>query len=556
MVKQCLGGAGARTNTLVAPATSDDNRFSNLFFKNKDKVIETFQWFLDKTTSQTSSKLILYLSYFCLSQTDKQTIPFPQNWRTDFSNFRAKSFRSSPQDAINYGQWISFLRGISESGLSGREFSINNVVATKESKFFWEKFFQAYLYFVGLSKTDPYSDNSFLAFLDNLKKRVIHYHATQLSKMKWLSYLPGVDLQFLGQNRIDARWLFSLDPDTLNLDSLSSQQLKDFYLLVPFSKYDRFVSDLVNERYIGIIKKFQTIFNNSGFREKLKDISTNSLGIRKIFFKDQEYSLQNLFSLFTFEKANIINTTDENYEHLAFNEIVNLVFADKTQSEPTLDTPEKLQKLFDNTKIQLLTRLQLSLETLQKVDPKTTQLPINEKKYTIDQLLQATNQLLNDPLDPKVIAQIKALFSNSIYATDITKATNQLKKYGEIIDFLNQLKTDQKLTSLKINDQDYSFTSLLADAKKEFIDFSQDSFTELQNLVDQDISLEKLETAYQESLSSSQTQEPSESTPETKSSSKKSTNQNLAIGLGTAGGVVALAGAGGFAYWFVKIRKS
>ena len=33
-------------------------------------------------------------------------------------------------------------------------------------------------------------------------------------------------------------------------------------------------------------------------------------------------------------------------------------------------------------------------------------------------------------------------------------------------------------------------------------------------------------------------------------------NQNLAIGLGTAGGIVALAGVGGFAYWFLKIRKS
>ena len=37
---------------------------------------------------------------------------------------------------------------------------------------------------------------------------------------------------------------------------------------------------------------------------------------------------------------------------------------------------------------------------------------------------------------------------------------------------------------------------------------------------------------------------------------KTSKNQDLAIGLGTAGGVVALAGVGGFAYWFLKIRKS
>ena len=557
--KACLGGVVAQENTLVATATLDDNRFLDLFFDNKERVIKTFQWFIDKTDYRAGLRLFLTLSYFCLKPTDRQTIPFPHNWRTNVNNIREKRFRSLSKDAINYGEWIHFLQNISESDLSGKVFSVNGKPAPKESKFFWEQFFSAYLYFVGLSKTRTYSQNSFLAFLDNLKKNIIQHYAIQLSKIKWLAYLPGIDLSSLGSDNIDARWALNLDPDTLNLDSLSSQQLKDLYLLVSYREYQRFdQTTSINKPYVDIIKEFQDIYFNNAFKSKLEVIATNSLGIRKIFFNKQEYSLQNLFSFFTTTNQ-IISVTDSYWNHLAFNEMVNLVFADKTQSQAVLDTAEKLQKQFDDTKRQLLNTLKTALDKLQEVDPATTQLPINGEKYTIDQLLQATKKLLDsnfETQEPRAVAQIQALFSNQVYASDITKVVDQLKKHKEILSFLTKLATEQKLTSLKINGLDYSFTSLIVDLKKEFINFSQDSFTELQNLVDQDISLETLRIAYQESLPSSPTPSSTETKPETKSSTKENNNQNLAIGLGTAGGVVALAGVTGFVYWFLKIRKS
>ena len=48
----------------------------------------------------------------------------------------------------------------------------------------------------------------------------------------------------------------------------------------------------------------------------------------------------------------------------------------------------------------------------------------------------------------------------------------------------------------------------------------------------------------------------SQTTATTEETKEKNKNRDLAIGLGTAGGVLAFAGVGGFVYWFFKIRKS
>ena len=374
-----------------------------------------------------------------------------------------------------------------------------------------------------------------------------------LQKTKFLRYIPGIDPTSVGEDEVDLTAIWNLDLNTFTLKDLNPKISK---ILSDYDRYDIFGLDVsknpaskLNTRYEDKIQLLEGLLIQKDFWTTLNTVLKNNLGI-KFLFNNGEYNLENLISSFSHynnqeTRSNFVSATNQFRE-----ELTKLIFANKRGIQFGIDTPAKLQLVFNQTKTQLLTRLQVVLETLQKFDPTTTHLPINGGKYAINQLLPATDKLLHSNFETEeaeAVVQINELFSNQIYASDITKVIDQLKKYKKILSFLTQLATDQKLTSLKINDQDYSFTSLLADLKKEFIDLSEDSFIELQDLVDQDISLSKLETTYQESLSSPAT--------ENKSSSKKSTNQNLAIGLGTAGGVVALAGAGGFTYWFLKIRK-
>ena len=98
--------------------------------------------------------------------------------------------------------------------------------------------------------------------------------------------------------------------------------------------------------------------------------------------------------------------------------------------------------------------------------------------------------------------------------------------------FINQLIKEIAYAASVILPNNPSGSSLVTDAK-----------IELQKLVNGGASIKDIET-YLDSLKRETEEE------------KSTKNQNLAIGLGTVGGVVVLAGAGGFAYWFLKIRKS
>ena len=526
----------------------DKGGFLNLFLKYRNEVVKVFQWMSDKEARSATVHINSFkIAYFCQNN---KTAPFPTKFPTNWQNFNSFSFGSEKfsdptLSSFSLSQWITFLR----EKTPGTNFD-NPSSFSPEDKLFWYTFSRAYQNFLNLSRL-PQNDNSFLFFLDNLKftstinmlKRLL-----ALKRAEWTKELPDINLKSWGDKNIDLASLFSIDASSFNLDNLTNQQLID--LKVGQSLYSITATDLDQnyQRDSSFFKQLLQVVQQSNFWKELNEIVNNSWGIQFLFFNDERYSLKNLIASFRYQEGKRQDLFLNNLNDLARTELTKIIFGNKRGIDEGTKDADRLQQHFAQTKTKLLTDLKIALETLQKVDPKTTQLPINEKKYTIDQLLQATNQLLNDQLDQKVIDQIKPLFSNSIYATDITKVTNQLKKYREIIDFLKKLTTNQKLTSLKISNQNYSFTSLIADAKKEFIKFSQDSFTELQNLVDQDISLEKLETAYQESLPSPAT--------ETKSPTKKSTNQNLVIGLGTAGGAVALIGAGGFVYWFLKIRKS
>ena len=502
------------------------------------------------------SRVTLIVSYFTDSN---KTIPLETVRDEEAAVIKQKNFdKSRPK----YSDWIQFLRNANDKTLTKDDADPNN--------FFWEQFFQAYLYFVGLankSKITPYSDESFLLFLANLPIKLLSRvgsNLLKLSKFGYLQYLPDVDFKSLGTENIDFTPILNLDLSTFTLKDLTPQiteKAADYSAYYPLSLRAGTSAFKINSPYKDNIEKLTNLVDKKDFWTNLNNVLKNNFGIKFLLLNNERYDLTNLISSFshydaTKTRRNFITSWATNQFR---EELTKLIFANKSGIQNGIDTPAKLLAVFNQTKTQLLTRLQVALERLQEVDPTITHLPINGGKYTIDQLLQATNKLLDSNLETEeagAVDQIKALFSNSIYDDDVTKSTKQLEKYKEVLAFLKQLATDQKLTSFKINDQDYSFISLIADIKKQFVDLSQNSFTELQKLVEGKITLSQLKTTYQESLPSSPTQEPNASTSETKSPTQKSTNQNLAIGLGTAGGVVALAGTGGFVYWFVKIRKS
>ena len=94
----------------------------------------------------------------------------------------------------------------------------------------------------------------------------------------------------------------------------------------------------------------------------------------------------------------------------------------------------------------------------------------------------------------------------------------------------------------------YSLDQLFQDREETTGSNLPNGKSQLQTLVNDGVSVQQITTQ----LDSLVTKAEKEEADEAESKNK----QNLAIGLGAAGGVVILAGAGGFVYWFVKIRKS
>ena len=105
-------------------------------------------------------------------------------------------------------------------------------------------------------------------------------------------------------------------------------------------------------------------------------------------------------------------------------------------------------------------------------------------------------------------------------------------------------QTIENKQSIQINKINYNFKLLFEAKNKDWNSLNQKEKRELQKLVDNNVDVAAMKTALNISVTTP-------SSPK----NNKSTNKNLAIGLGTTGGIVALAGAGGFAYWFIKVRK-
>ena len=156
--------------------------------------------------------------------------------------------------------------------------------------------------------------------------------------------------------------------------------------------------------------------------------------------------------------------------------------------------------------------------------------PFKELNFTFQQ--QVYNLILDNITPQKVIINLQQTNDRvlDIYWTNFKKRFSFYANY--------------QLSSFLIDDKTYKVNHLWTYINKNstISDLPTNAKTQLQTLFDDSVIAKDVET-YLNSL-----EKPAET--------KKSTNQNLAIGLGTAGGVVVLAGVGGFAYWFLKIRKS
>ena len=163
----------------------------------------------------------------------------------------------------------------------------------------------------------------------------------------------------------------------------------------------------------------------------------------------------------------------------------------------------------------------------------------------------------SDLTDAQGKAQLQKLVNRGITATQVRTALDTANNqklnnlWTEILDLFNKRGGSFAGNQITIKDNSYPFkeiayaASVILPNNPSGSSLAADIKIELQTLVNAGVSIKDIET-YLDSLKK-QAEEAKEE--------KSTKNQTLAIGLGTAGGVVALAGAGGFAYWFLKIRK-
>ena len=154
--------------------------------------------------------------------------------------------------------------------------------------------------------------------------------------------------------------------------------------------------------------------------------------------------------------------------------------------------------------------------------------------------------------------QLQKLVNAGITASQVRSTLNTANNqklddlWTEILDSFNKRGGSFAGNQITIKDKSYPFkeiayaASVMLPNNPSGSSLAVDIKNELQTLVSAGVTVKDIET-YLDSLKK-QAEEVKEE--------KSTKNQNLAIGLGTAGGAVVLAGAGGFAYWFLKIRKS
>ena len=217
----------------------------------------------------------------------------------------------------------------------------------------------------------------------------------------------------------------------------------------------------------------------------------------------------------------------------------------------------------DGALVSLWTTLKTALADYAGYIP-TSPIDIGDKQYTINLLI--TNKELDvvgNSLTPEQGKdQLQKLVNGGItdanaVRTALNTANNQKLDdlWTEILALFKRREYDPETDVLIVKDKTYTFkilpflTQERLSQKDSGSALEDDAKTELQALVNDGITVQDIET-YWNSVQKQKTNEKKQA------DTKEKSDQSLAIGLGTAGGVVALAGAGGFAYWFLKIRKS
>ena len=528
--------------------TTKKSTLEKLFFKHRQKVDDVFSWIIsyDQYLKQYPMRMQLTVSYFC--QNNKST-SFPVDWRTN-DQLKAKKFFLNEKE-IWISDWLRFLDLFAKSQTWVTQVAVDDFHRyTNGLEFLKKIFFPAYLYFIKISRMKPYSDVSFLTFLENIKLYVTAQYAKKLINLqqaRWLGVVPGISLQKLGPDQKDLTLLLNLDANILNLDDLSFAQK---HVLLPRSlnyRLNKTPQNTWESRFIHQqqLEQIRLIFEEENFWSNLWEVLNNLWGIKFIFVNNKKYSFENLFTF-----ANLLDTSAKgwtNFQKLNTQsriELIELILAIKTNLQSVdISVSDQLYRLFENTEIKLFTELVSALEQLYAVDSATTRLPMKGQKYDLNQLLAIRKELLT--MQGEAFALISKLFFDEIYPADINKSTKQLIKYKEISSFLIELSKNNQFRTIRINGQDYHLASLIADLKKQFINFSDQSFNELQTLVENNISLSQIENAYQKTLSSMKNKQ-----------QKVKSLTALAISLGTMGGIIFVAGTGfGLSYYLVKIRK-
>ena len=486
--------------------TLDRNIFADLFFRNKEKVVETFKWIVDRSVYKEDKYWFLEFSFSCQGT---KTTAIALNFQSVY-NLGQWVYDSQ----YSFKDWNNFITTVARSDYSNTEKKFSQTatdIKRKDKQAFWSNFFRLYLKFLAFSNMEPQEDNTFLTFLDNLKIShlvEIKDRLIALQKGGWLDALPGVSVNAFSDDNLDLTTLLNQDPNTFNPDTLPLEYFKYF----KFPSYNRtLVSYRWNNRphplnavHLNLVNKVLDVIKQKDFWTQLHTILSNSWGIKSLFFDGQEYSLKNLFD--TLPRGGYNPNWETNFNSLtnaAAIELTKLIFGNGSDTAQGVDSTAKLQQRFTETKTKLLTDLKNALDQLVAFDPTVTQLPLKGQKYDLNQLIAARDKLLEDDFETSqesAFNQVKALFSNQIYASHIIQAINQLTKYRAIKNFLTQMSTDQKLTSLQIQNTNYSFTSLFTDLAKDFADFSSNALVQLQALVDDKIDVNQLDTTYQNTI--------------------------------------------------------
>ena len=543
-----------------AKKTVNSDKFIQLLFQHKEKLLETFQ-FLNKSIYNYSRSNYFVINYFCQAN---KTIPFPDDWRT--SNLLKTQvfplFTQGPGDPYLdnafWKEWVNFLK-VLPSEKSQFLATINGLDPKNKNRFFIEmRFFEAYYWFTSISGTELYSDVSFLAFLNNLQVSALHKLAQKLIFLQRNYYFPDFTSTVLKDANLDLSPILDLDIHTLQLNNISPEQLAIFDKLDLNS----------NEVKTWKARDWTKDILKKDFWTTLNGILENQLGIDFLFWKSQKYSLKNLFQHPDIKKIIQLDDVKDIFASLntqAQMELLKLIFTNQRGLKHGINNAKNLKDSFEQTKTNLLTELHNILERIYTIAPSIDYLPIKGTTYSVTQLLANKQQLLSDSLNEATKKEIKELIVNQVGFSDWQTTILQLSKFEEIKSFLAQALYDKKtVLKLKIATSEHDFTSLLIDFIKKFHLFSAQSLSKLSELSLDQVSLSQLQTAYQESFSSTPTPEPSENKPSENNkpsqkdnkSIKTSNSKSLPIALGVSGAVVFVGGgATGLAYWFVKMRK-